>query len=130
MNDEVNVINLVDVVLVLLIIFMVTAPMLQGGIKINLPRAVARPMDLDKAMILSISPDGGVAIGDGEAMPFDRFKSQFQILLETRKPQSIAVRGDRAAMFDYVARVLDLVAASGVKTVGIETQPGGSTVRP
>ena len=124
LNADVNVINLVDVMLVLLVIFMVTAPILQGGIPVKLPRAASKPMQIPDALTITVKRDGSIAIGDnGNAVSFAGFQTSFRILAATRHPTGVFVRGDAGAPYGDVVRVLGEIHAAGIEKVSLVTEP-------
>jgi biopolymer transport protein ExbD len=122
LNAEVNMINLVDVMLVLLIIFMVTAPILQGGITVDLPKVTAPPVALTSPLIITVEKDGQVAIGETHYT-----QTQFQVRLnveaQTKHPDGVIVRGDAGARYGEVLRVLDVVRRAGLDKANLATTP-------
>ncbi len=122
LNAEVNVINLVDVMLVLLIIFMVTAPVLQGGLPIKLPRADARAAAESDAVTVTILSSGSVEIGDHQ-YSFAQFRTAFPILVAAKHPTSVSVRGDARAPYGDIVRVMDEVRRAGIDKLNIMTDP-------
>jgi biopolymer transport protein ExbD len=112
----------VDVVLVLLVIFMVTAPMMMSGVKVQLPRAVSQPLDLKETLLVTVTDRGQFAIGD-TPMSFDRFAAAFQTRIGLQRPKSVAIQGDRSAKLDWILQVVSLVKNSGIQEVGIVTTP-------
>lgn len=121
LNAEVNIINLVDVVLVLLIIFMVTAPMMQGGIEVRLPKAASRPITASNALTVTVDRAGRVSI-DATAYTFAEFQAAFPLLATKRHPEVVYVRGDQSARYGDIARVLGVVNAAGIRSVGLVTE--------
>jgi biopolymer transport protein ExbD/biopolymer transport protein TolR len=122
LNAEVNIINLVDVMLVLLIIFMVTAPILQGGIKVDLPKVTAPPVALSSPLVITVERGGQIAIGE------TRYNAtQFQIRLNvearTKHPDGVIVQADAAAPYGDVLHVLDLVRKAGLDKANLATEP-------
>ena len=120
---EINVTPLVDVMLVLLIIFMVTAPMLHQGIEVALPKAAADslPQRTDDPLVLSIRRDGMVFVRDTPVHPtqlVDRLKS----LLQGRGDQSVYLKGDRDVPYGKVMEILDLLHQGGIQRVGMVTE--------
>jgi len=122
LNAEVNVINLVDVMLVLLIIFMVTAPILQGGIKVDLPKVTAPPVALSDPLIITVERGGQVAIGETRYTQ-SQFQIRLGVLAQTKHPDGVTVRGDAAAPYGDVLRVLDQVRRAGLDKANLATQP-------
>jgi biopolymer transport protein TolR len=115
---EVNVINLVDVVLVLLIIFMVTAPIMLSGVKVRLPRAVAQPLNLKEQLVVTITNKGEFAIGD-QAMSLARFRAAFRARIGVDRPKGVAIRMDKDAHAEWILQLIELVKAEGIQEVGL-----------
>ena len=122
LNADVNIINLVDVMLVLLVIFMVTAPILQGGIPVKLPRAASKPVQMPDAITITVKRDGLIAIGDN-AISFPAFQTSFRILAAAKHPTGVFVRGDAGAPYGAVVRVLGEIHAAGIDKVSLVTEP-------
>jgi biopolymer transport protein TolR len=125
LNSEVNIINLVDVVLVLLIIFMVTAPMMQGGIEVRLPKAASRPITASNALTVTIDRAGRISL-DAQQLSYDQFRTAFTLLVARKQPDVVYVRADQSARYGEVARVLGIVNAAGIRSVGLVTEPTNS----
>jgi biopolymer transport protein TolR len=124
--SEINVIPLVDVMLVLLIIFMVAAPMMQKGVEVNLP--VARRADklttadpLYVTVPLSYRRDRRVFI-DKEAVPIDVLAERMRQAMLTRDEKQVYLRGDGAVMFQDVMDVFGRLKEAGVQRVGVVAQ--------
>ena len=115
---EINVTPLVDVMLVLLIVFMVTAPMLATGIKVNLPSArSARPLESNRPVVVVVARDGAVSVGK-DSVSRDRLATT----VKERLGQSngvVQLRGDREAAYGDVVSVMDELAANGVTRIAI-----------
>lgn len=122
LNAEVNIINLVDVVLVLLLIFMLTAPMLQEGVEVRLPQAAARPLEVRDGLSITVTREGRVAIDD-QLLSYDEFRNNLGTVIRLDDPDGVYIRGDEGATFGMVTRVLAAVAAAGVRNVGIVVEP-------
>ena len=122
LNAEVNIINLVDVMLVLLIIFMVTAPILQGGIKVDLPRETAPPVAMQNPLIITVSRDGGVAIGETR-MTSRQFETSLPILAKTKHPGGVIIQADAGARAGDLLHVLNLARLAGLEKASLATQP-------
>jgi biopolymer transport protein TolR len=130
---EINVVPYIDVMLVLLIIFMVTAPLLTTGVEVNLPRAPAEPMDFaeeNEPIILSIKQDGRMYLNIGpepdRPVGEDEVRRLTSIVLERRPQAPVAVRGDTEGAYGNVVRGMVLLQAAGAERVGLltENQPG------
>jgi biopolymer transport protein TolR len=115
---EINVTPLVDVMLVLLIIFMVTAPLLASGIKVNLPSArTAEPLETKDPVVVVVARDGAVSVGKDQVA-----RDQLAATVKTKLGDSngiVQLRGDRDAAYGDVVSVMDDLAASGVSRIAI-----------
>ncbi len=119
LNAEVNIINLVDVVLVLLIIFMIAAPMMQNGIDVNLPKANARPVTLTTSDLeVAVLPGGDVRVG-GERMTAARFREQLPLLVAARDIKKIFLRGDGAVTLNQLAPIQSAITQTGLPSAQI-----------
>ena len=118
LNADINVTSLVDVAFVLLIIFMITAPMMQGGVEVRLPRAEARAMAPQQGLVVSVDRRGRIFIDDAP-FAFDDFRAAFRAVVARRKPSAIYLRADRGVPYGDVVRVLAVIRASGVENVGL-----------
>jgi biopolymer transport protein TolR len=132
---EINVVPYIDVMLVLLVIFMVTAPMLSQGIKVDLPKAGAEPIDSDKLdpLILSIDRAGllYVNIGDPDApQTADRILEIASAALRREPERPVLVKADTAVAYGRVVEGMVLLQRSGAKKVGFVTEPVGDEPRP
>ena len=117
-NADINVTSLVDVAFVLLIIFMITAPMMQGGVSVRLPRAEARPLQPEQGVVVSVDQSGRIYV-DQSAFSYDDFKIAFRALVERRHPAAVFLRADKGVPYGDVVRVLAVVRASGVRDVNL-----------
>jgi len=127
---EINVTPLVDVMLVLLIIFMVTAPLLTPGVKVNLPKAASATALNPKApLIVSIGKDGALAFG-ADVVTLDTLGATVQAKLAADPTQVVHIRGDRDAPFGDVVQVMDRLTLAGVEHIAIVTAPGARLPEP
>ena len=116
---DINVTPLVDVMLVLLVIFMVTAPMLATGLKVDLPQAKkAQPLDPKKPIVVTVGKDGGLSIGDEETTK-DALVAAVLRASEGDPTRIIHLRGDRQAVYGDVVAVMDLLAQNGMTHLAI-----------
>lgn len=120
---DINVTPLVDVMLVLLIIFMITAPMLHQGVEVALPRAQAEtlPLRVDDPLVLSVNRDGLVYIQDTPVHP-TRIAERLLPMLEAREDDTVFLKGDRNVEYGRVVEVLDLLHQAGVTRIGMITE--------
>jgi biopolymer transport protein ExbD len=122
---EINVVPLVDVMLVLLVIFMVTAPMMQEGFGIKLPQArrstaVSAPVTIH--MPATFKKDGYVRL-DGELVPVDKLTLRVGQALMDRLDKKVLLAGDGTITLDEFTRVTDRLKEAGVTDIGLQTQP-------
>ncbi len=126
--SDINITPLVDVMLVLLIIFMITAPMLHQGIEVALPRAEAPviPNKADDPLVLSINKNGLVYVKDKPVHP-TRLLEVLTPLLRGRSEETVFIKGDRDVPYGRVIEVLDILHRGGIEKVGMVTEkPEGS----
>lgn len=128
--SEINVTPFVDVMLVLLIIFMVSAPLLTVGVPIDLPETAAKPMEGQTDPInISVDAEGKVFIQDAE-IPFDEVVPKLQAIAKNGVEDRIYVRGDRNADYGTVMRVMARISAAGFKKIGLITVEEQGAVAP
>ena len=120
---DINVTPLVDVMLVLLIIFMITAPMLHQGIEVALPRADAEAMAMrvDDPLVLSINRDGLIYVQDDPIHP-SQLVERLQPILAARGDDTVFLKGDRELPYGKVIEVLDVLHKGGVHRIGMVTE--------
>jgi biopolymer transport protein TolR len=127
---EINVVPYIDVMLVLLVIFMVTAPLLTQGIEVELPKAGAEPIK-DAAneipLVLSVDRDGNLYldVGDNEDEPMSAKEvvTRVRVVLEANPDIAVLVKADRAVEYGYVVGAMVLLQQGGAETVGFVTDP-------
>lgn len=125
---EINVIPYIDVCLVLLIIFMVTAPMLQSGVEVTLPKAETKtiePKD-DPPAIVSIKEDGSLfldATSGSEQLADDDLVERLLLILGEKPETQVFIRGDRAVAYGRVVEVMAAIKRAGIASVGLMTRP-------
>ena len=119
--SEINVTPFVDVMLVLLIIFMVAAPLLTVGVPIDLPETQAKQMEGDSEPItVSIRADGKIFLQDAE-VDADKLVSTLQAIAQNGLNERVFVRGDRAADYGTIMQVMGRLNAAGYKRIGLVT---------
>jgi biopolymer transport protein TolR len=123
---EINVTPFVDVVLVLLIIFMVTAPFLQGGLEIDLPRVATRGLDVREGLIVSVRADRTVAVGNS-VVPEARFEDALASAGAARRP--VFLKADRDVPYGTIVELIARMKRVGVASLGLVTQPPAPQVR-
>jgi biopolymer transport protein TolR len=122
LNADINVVNLIDVMLLLLVVFMITAPMMTGGVDISLPKADARPLESKSGLTVTITRDGGLLV-DQTTMSFGEFRGAFKALAAQRGKQGLYLRADAGVPYGTVVQVLAIMRAAGVGDVGLVTEP-------
>jgi biopolymer transport protein ExbD/biopolymer transport protein TolR len=119
---DINITPLVDVVLVLLIIFMVTAPVLQSGIEVNVPKTKTVKEISEERLVITINKDQRVFLGN-DAININQIAARIRQKIRDPRNQFIFVRADENVPFGAFATVMDAVKQSGITNVSIVTQP-------
>ena len=122
LNADINVVNLIDVMLLLLVVFMITAPMMTGGVDISLPRAEARPLESKSGLTVTVNREGSILV-DETPMTYDQFRAAFKAMAAQRGKQGLYLRADASVDYGVVVRVLAVMRAAGVGDVGLVTEP-------
>ncbi|CFX00074.1 membrane spanning protein in TonB-ExbB-ExbD complex [Candidatus Filomicrobium marinum] len=119
---EINVTPFVDVMLVLLIIFMVAAPLLQVGVPLELPQARGKQLQSSKEpLAVSVKATGDVFIGESK-VELDEIKPKLEAIAANGYDETIFVRGDKGANYGLVARVMGRISAGGFKKISLVTE--------
>lgn len=118
--SEINVTPLVDVVLVLLIIFMVTAPFLQGGLEIDLPKVASRGIDVREGLVVSVRADRTVAVGN-RVVPLARFEEALDRAGAARRP--VFLKADQRVPYGTIVELIARMRRRGVAALGLVTEP-------
>ena len=128
--SEINVVPYIDVMLVLLVIFMVTAPLLSTGVKVDLPQtnAEAMPEVDEEPFVVTVDIDGNFYLNDNEDAVVDpaEVQRQAQAVLSRNPRLPFMVRGDTAANYAYVVEAMVLLQQAGVQSVGLVTETPGT----
>jgi biopolymer transport protein TolR len=122
---EINVTPMVDVMLVLLIIFMVAAPLLTVGVPLDLPQTQAKTLDIDKEPItLSVRLDGKVFLGENTELKLEELVTKLTAITQARggMEERIFVRGDKKVDYGTVMKVMGRLSAAGFKRVALVTE--------
>jgi biopolymer transport protein TolR len=119
---EINIIPLVDVVLVLLLIFMLTAPMMYRGIDVNLPRAASRPTAVEERMILTVTKDRALFLND-KAVPLTTLETQLREAFKGRTDRTLYLKADAGLAYGAVIETMDRVRRAGIERLGMVTEP-------
>ncbi len=122
LNADINVVSLIDVMMLLMVIFMITAPMMQGGVDIALPRAEARPLEAKSGLVVTVNHAGQIFV-DEDRFSYDEFRASFKALASRRGRQGIYLRADRGVPYGTVVQVLAVMRTAGVGDVGLVAEP-------
>jgi biopolymer transport protein TolR len=123
--SEINVTPLVDVMLVLLIIFMISAPLLTAGVPVELPKTEAGAMqDQTQPLTLTIREDGRIFVGENE-LPFAELSPRLKAMTNASTERPIYVRADGRASYAIVAQVMASLSTSGFSKINLVTDTGG-----
>jgi len=119
---EINVTNLVDVVLVLLIIFMIAAPMIQSGVDIQLPKSSEAPRDVSTGIVVSITKDKAILI-DNYKIEMKDFESRLKTIRDVKKYRPVYIRADERVPYGMVMEIMAKIKNLGIDNVGLVTEP-------
>lgn len=122
--SEINVTNLVDVVLVLLIIFMVTAPLLQSGIEVRLPQTATAADEPSEGIVITITKEGGVFVNDVYRTP-EQWEEELSRLIRSKPDAKAYIRADSEVDYGVVVQLISAMKRLGINDVGLVTQPSG-----
>jgi biopolymer transport protein TolR len=126
-SAEINVTSLVDVVLTLLVIFMITAPMMQGGVEVKVPRARTESVPSAEGLVVSVDRTGQIFVGSAR-VDWEQFDTMFPQLVREKGASNVYLRADEAVPYGSVVRVLGAMKAADVASVGLiaEDEKAGS----
>ena len=122
LNAEINVVSLIDVMLLLLIIFMITAPIMQGGVDVALPKADARPLEPKSGLVVTVNRRGEIFV-DEARLTYPEFRAAFRALAARRGREGVYLRADEGVPYGAVVRVLAVMRGAGVGGVGLVAEP-------
>jgi len=121
--SQINVTPLVDVMLVLLVIFMVTAPMMQQGVQVNLPKAETKALKSpEEAVVVSIEKNGRLFIDKAEISP-DDLKTKLAAIFVNRAKKEVFLKADRDVPYGEVVKAMAEIKRAGVERLGMVTEP-------
>jgi biopolymer transport protein ExbD/biopolymer transport protein TolR len=122
LNGEINVVSLIDVMMLLMVIFMITAPIMQGGVDVALPRAEARPLEPKQGLVVTINRGGQIFV-DQTRLTYAEFRASFRALASSRGRDGVYLRADQGVPYGTVVRVLAVMRTAGVGDVGLVAEP-------
>lgn len=121
--SEINVVPYIDVMLVLLIIFMITAPLLTQGVKVDLPQATSKPVDTQDRETLVVTIDrAGRYYLDDRGIGTEELRRKVAAILRLRPQTPVLIRGDRNVGYGHVVKAMALLQAAGAPSVGLITE--------
>ncbi len=126
---EINVTSLVDVALTLLVIFIITAPLMQGGVEVKIPRARTESVPATDGLVVSVDREGQVFVGTA-AVRWEEFEARFTQAVAERGTSAVYLRADEAVPYGRVVQVLGAMKASDVASVGLIAEPEPRPGRP
>ncbi|MBL0172643.1 MAG: biopolymer transporter ExbD [Gemmatimonadaceae bacterium] len=121
-NGEINVVSLIDVMMLLMVIFMITAPIMQGGVDIALPKADVRPLDAKSGLVVTIDRRGRI-YADDVLLSYRDFSASIKALSDKKGGGGVFVRADENVDYGTVLRVIAAAKAAGVTDVGLVGEP-------
>jgi biopolymer transport protein ExbD len=119
---EINMIPLIDVMLVLLVIFMVTAPLLTHAVKLDLPQASSQPRDIKRKVEIAIDEAGSI-YWDGASLDNQSLDIRFSTLAKLHPETEIHLYADKSTRYDLIANIITEASRAGLKRIGFVTQP-------
>ena len=113
-------VSLIDVMMLLLVIFMITAPLMQGGVDVKLPVADARPLENKSPLVITVDRNGRIFV-DKDALDYGEFRASAKSLL-SRAKEGVTVRADARASVEMLLRVVAVIRNAGITNVGLVTE--------
>ncbi len=121
-NGEINVVSLIDVMMLLMVIFMITAPIMQGGVDIALPTADVRPLEPKNGLVVTVDRRGQIFV-DETKLSFDEFAGSIKALSDKKGGGGVYLRADEAVPYGRVVQIVAAMKASGITDVGLVAEP-------
>lgn len=121
-NGEINVVSLIDVMMLLMVIFMITAPIMQGGVDIELPKANVKPLEPKNGLIVTVDKNGFIFV-DKTKFTLSEFSRGIKALSDKKGGGGVYLRADATVPYGIVVRVLAAMRSSGVTSVGMVAEP-------
>ncbi|RMG42998.1 MAG: protein TolR [Candidatus Dadabacteria bacterium] len=129
---NINVTPLVDVMLVLLVIFMVTAPMLQQGVEVNLPKATTAPLKgANEQIVLSIDSKGNIYLGAKNRVALDNLDKKLNAIFKARNDhdRKVYIKADAALQYGRIMEVMGVLHRGGITQIGLVSAPAEKKIR-
>jgi biopolymer transport protein ExbD/biopolymer transport protein TolR len=122
LNAEINVVSLIDVMMLLMVIFMITAPIMQGGVDVALPKAKVQALEPKSGLIVTINSRGEIFV-DQTKLTYREFRASFAALSSGRAKDGIYLRADQAVPYGTIVQVLAVMRSTGTPNVGLVAEP-------
>jgi biopolymer transport protein ExbD/biopolymer transport protein TolR len=122
LNAEINVVSLIDVMMLLMVIFMITAPIMQGGVDVALPKAEAKPLESKSGLVVTVNRAGEIFV-DQDKLTLPEFRAAFAALASKKGKDGVYLRADQSVPYGTVVQVLAVIRASGTSDVGLVAEP-------
>jgi biopolymer transport protein ExbD len=119
---EINVTNFIDVTLVLLIIFMLAAPFLQGGVEIDLPKAEAEPLPTSEGLVVSVFPDRSILVNE-TSVKIEDLGAHLKVVHPAGSKTAVFLRADQNIPYGYVVELMAIMNKAGLTDVGLVSEP-------
>lgn len=120
--SEINVTNLVDVMFVLLVIFMLVAPLMKHGIDVELPRVTSKGVDLRDEFVVTVDKDEGIYLND-QRISIDSLEKRLREIYVARPDTTIFLKADKKIPYGFVVRIMGRVRRAGIENLGMVTEP-------
>lgn len=121
-NGEINVVSLIDVMMLLMVIFMITAPLMQSGVDVKLPEADAPALESRNTVVVTVKRNGDIAV-DGVALTQDEFATRIKALAERKAKDGVALQADESVPYGRVAELFALLTKSGITNIQMVIEP-------
>jgi biopolymer transport protein TolR len=122
LNAEINVVSLIDVMMLLMIIFMITAPLMTGGVDVKLPKANVTSSPVDNPVMISVTRDGTIVL-DNQRVPQDELRVALTALAARASGRTIFLKGDAGAAYGDIVQVLATLREVGLQNVSLVAEP-------
>jgi biopolymer transport protein TolR len=121
---EINITPFVDVVLVLLVIFLITAPMMLGGIDVRVPKTETRSIRPEERLVLTVTRERGVFL-ENQPISLDRLSKVLSGMVKRNPKAAVFLKADETVAYGVVMKVMDVIKKAGIDRVGMVTEPVG-----
>ena len=126
LNAEINVVSLIDVMLVLLVIFMLTAPMMQTGMDVNLPELNATPVQTKSGITVTVDAQRTIFINETRMRSLEQFTAAFPTFIAGKQKLGVNFTADKSVDWEFALKVMGVIQASGVTSIGAIGLPVGT----